>query len=114
MEIKQRTSNDAVIVGLSGEVDMSTSPEVRRAFLDLVEKKAPKILVDLSSVSYIDSSGLATLVECFQNTRKYGGKLRLFGLNENIKDVFTLARLDTIFDIKGTEQDALSKPYGGR
>lgn len=108
MEIKQRTTKDAVIVGLSGEVDMSTSPAARRVFLDLVEKKPNKIVVDLSQVTYIDSSGLATLVECFQNTRKYGGKLRLFGLNDNIKDVFSLARLDTIFDICKSEEEAIS------
>jgi anti-sigma B factor antagonist len=107
MEIKQRTAGDGVIVGLSGEVDMSTSPDARRAFLDLVEKKTKKILVDLSQVTYIDSSGLATLVECFQNTRRYGGQLRLFGLNDNIKDVFSLARLDTIFDIRKSEEEAL-------
>ena len=108
MEIKQRTVGDAVIVAFSGDVDMATSPDARRVFLDLVAKKTPKIVVNLTSVSYIDSSGLATLVECFQNMRKFGGKLRLFGLNENIKDVFSLARLDTIFEIKPSEQDALS------
>ena len=108
MEIKQRTANDAVIVALSGDVDMATSPEARRVFLDLVDKKTPKILVDLSAVSWMDSSGVATLVECFQNTRKYGGKLRLFGLPENVKEIFALARLDTIFDVKQSEQDALS------
>ncbi len=109
MEIKQRAATDAIIVGLSGEVDMSTSPDARKAFLDLtVEKKTRRIIVDLSQVTYIDSSGLATLIECLQKTRSYGGQLRLFGLNDNIKDVFSLARLDTIFDIRKSEQDALA------
>jgi anti-sigma B factor antagonist len=107
MEIKQRTANDAVIVGFTGEVDMSSSPDARRAFLQLIEKKTKKIVADLSLVTYIDSSGLATLVECLQNMRKYGGQLRLL-INDNIKDVFSLARLDTIFDIRKSEQDALS------
>ena len=108
MEINQRATPGAVIVGLSGEMDMSTSPDARRVFLALADRKTPKILVDLSGVSWMDSSGLATLIECFQNTRKYGGKLRLFGLNDSIRDVFVLARLDTIFDIRKSEQDALS------
>ena len=114
MDIKRRTADDAVIVALSGEVDMSTSPEARRTFLELVGKKTPKILVDLSQVTWMDSSGIATLVECYKNTRDYGGKLRLFSLNENIKDEFVLTKLDTIFDIKGSEQEALSTPYAAR
>ena len=108
MQITQRTAREAVIVALAGEVDMSTSPDVRHVFLELVERKTPRVIVDLTSVSYIDSSGIATLVECFKNTGKYGGKLRLFGLNENIRDVFVLAKLDMIFDIRKSEEDALS------
>lgn len=100
MEISQREVGEATVVELSGDVDMHSSPEARRAFLALIDAKTPKIVVDLSNVTYIDSSGLATLVECVQGLSKYDGALRLVGVNEKIRDVFLLARLDKVFDIR--------------
>ena len=99
MEIDQREAGDASVVELSGDVDMHSSPEARQVFLSLIQAKASKIVVDLSQVTYIDSSGLATLVECVQGLNRYDGSLRLAGVNEKIRDVFLLARLDRVFDI---------------
>ncbi|MEW6356817.1 MAG: STAS domain-containing protein [Planctomycetota bacterium] len=107
MEVEQRKVDQAVIVRVSGEVDMKTSPELRRHLVALVGEKSKWIIANLENVAYIDSSGLATLVECLQGVKKYGGRLSLTGMNDNIKDIFVMTRLDTIFEVFDTEEKAL-------
>jgi anti-sigma B factor antagonist len=99
---------EAIAVDLSGELDMSSSPEVRRILVDLVNDKTPRILLNLQEMEYIDSSGLATFVECLQGVKRYGGALRIYGVNSQIIDVFKLARLDTVFEIKEDEAAAIA------
>lgn len=109
MEVTRREIDDAVILEVDGDVDVRTSPAVREALLALASEKTARILVDLSGVPYIDSSGIATLVECLQRTRQFGGVFRIFGVNPRIKDVFTMAKLDRIFRICESEKEALSR-----
>ena len=99
MEIKQTDGDGRSEVTVSGDLDMQSSPELRKALLDLVRKRAPHIIINLQAVPYIDSSGLATLVECMQGTNRYKGRLQLIGVHKNIWPVFELARLDKVFDI---------------
>jgi anti-sigma B factor antagonist len=108
VEIEQRKTDQAVILRASGEVDMKTSPELRRHLIALVGEKAKWIIINLDGVGYIDSSGLATIVECLQGVKKYSGRLSLTGMNDNIKDIFVMTRLDTIFEVFKTEEDALA------
>ena len=77
MHIKEKSSNDVNIYDIEGDIDINSSPEIRQAFDKPIAAKVMKMLVNLKSVSYIDSSGLATLVELLKRTRVYGGKLRL-------------------------------------
>lgn len=99
MEIEIEDLGNASLVRVSGEVDMSNSPTVRDSLMDLIAGKAPAIVVDLGEVSYMDSSGIATLVEGLQETTSYGGKFRIAGLTEKVKQVFELALLTDVFDI---------------
>jgi anti-sigma B factor antagonist len=108
MQIKSRSENNILILDISGEVDLYSSPEIRKKFNEITEKKVPLIIVNLSEVNYIDSSGVATLVEAFQKTRSYGGKLRLAAMKQNVKNVFEVARLDKIFDICGDLNEAIT------
>jgi len=108
VEVEQRKTDQAVILKVSGEVEMKTSPELRRHLIALAGEKTPWIIVNLEDVTYIDSSGLATIVECLQGAKKYSGRLSLTGMNENIKDIFVMTRLDTIFEVFETEEDALA------
>jgi anti-sigma B factor antagonist len=64
-------------------------------------------VVDLTGVAFIDSSGLATLIEALQAVGKYGGKLRLCGLSPEVRKLFDLAQLSTIFDLRDTRDDAM-------
>jgi anti-sigma B factor antagonist len=100
--------NDVTVVALTGDVDLQHSPEARKILLTCVEKKRP-ILVDLSGVGYIDSSGVASLVECLQNARKVGTTLALVAVSDSAKRVLQLARLDRVFAICETIEEALEK-----
>jgi anti-sigma B factor antagonist len=87
------------IVALEGEIDMHESPQVRERFEPLIAQRTEKVVVDLSRVSYIDSSGLAVLIDAMQRIQAYGGKLALFGIRESVKTIFEIARLDKVFAI---------------
>ena len=65
----------------------------------MVQQKPKRLIVDLSRVTYIDSSGLAVLIEGMQNMDALGGKLVLAGLQENVRSIFEIARLDQVFVI---------------
>jgi len=107
LDISTQDIDNAVIVRITGDVDLYSSPDVRKIILKLTGKKQKNILVDLRHVNYMDSSGVATLVEGLQQVNKYKGKLILFGLDAAVKEVFELSRLDKIFDIFADEETAL-------
>lgn len=87
------------VLPLEGEIDLHVSARVAAALGAMIEKKPPRLVVDLSNVSYIDSSGLAVLIEGMQNVEAYGGKFILAGIKENVKPIFEIARLDQVFII---------------
>jgi anti-sigma B factor antagonist len=91
--------SDGVYVSLAGEIDLSRSPEVRVGLLQLTAGKPQRVVVDLSGVPYMDSSGVATLVEAMQQQRKHQGKIILCGLQPKVRSIFEIARLDMIFTI---------------
>ena len=99
MDIATQELGNAYIVQVSGEVDMSNSPAVRETLIDLTNKKTQAIVVDLQGVTYMDSSGIATLVEGLQESMAYGGKFRLASLTPKVMQVFELARLTDVFEI---------------
>ena len=87
------------LIALEGEIDLHESPTVREALRGLIEKKLPHVFVDMAAVTYIDSSGLAVLIEAMQKVHGYGGRLALCGIRDNVRTVFELARLDQVFKI---------------
>ncbi len=96
------------ILALEGEVDLHRSPEVKETLDPLITKKVTRILVDFSAVTYIDSSGLATMIEALQRIQSYGGKFAMFGLRDSVKAVFEIARLDQIFRLFPDEAAAVA------
>ena len=85
------------VLPLEGEIDLHISPRIAASLGVMIEEKPPRLVVDLSRVSYIDSSGLAVLIEGMQNVEAYGGKFALAGLQENVRPIFEIARLDQVF-----------------
>jgi len=104
LEINTHTSeNGEARVEVRGNVTIHSSPELRRALLPLFADGYSMIRVDLTEVGFIDSSGIATLVEGLKWARESGGRFVLAGLSDKVRDVFELAKLDTVFDIEATE-----------
>lgn len=99
---------DGVCLALSGEIDLSRSPELRTALLQAATAKPARLVLDMSGVTYMDSSGVATLVEALQKINAGGGKLVLCGLQPKVKSIFQIAKLDTIFAIVDDTEAAKS------
>jgi anti-sigma B factor antagonist len=91
-------SEGRLILALEGEIDLEQAGAVRRALLDAL-KKGRTVLVDLSQVTYIDSSGIASLVEGLQVAKKQKSELALVSVSQRVRRVLELARLDKVFEI---------------
>jgi len=107
VKISEEKLNDVAICILEGEVNISNSPELRKAFDGIIKRQDKKVLVDFSNVSYIDSSGLATLIEMFQRLKKIGGALRFSNLDQKVKNVFEVTKLHKLFEIFDAREAAL-------
>src|SRR5436190_10289327 len=91
--------DESNVLPLEGEIDLHVSQRVAASLRSMIERKPARLVVDLSRVNYIDSSGLAILIEGMQNVEGYGGKFFLAGLQENVRPIFEIARLDQVFII---------------
>ncbi|MEY2565144.1 MAG: anti-sigma factor antagonist [Verrucomicrobiota bacterium] len=98
------------VLSLEGEIDLHVSPQVAASLSAIIQKKPERVVVDLSGVTYIDSSGLAVLIEGMQNVDAYGGKFVLAGLQDNVRPIFEIARLDQVFIIFPHVDAALAAP----
>lgn len=103
-----RHEGDLLILTLHGEIDLHASPDLRTTLLSLIQQTHPKtIIFVLSTVPYMDSSAIAVLVEALQRVRKAGGKVVLVDLQPRVKGLLEIARLNTIFTIVSTLDEAL-------
>ncbi len=93
-----RTEGDFKVVSVQGEVDLSWSTDIRNAILNAMNGGSP-VLVDLSQVEYIDSSGIAALVEGYQTSKGRNLKFGLVDISQPVQAVLQLARLDQVFPI---------------
>ena len=91
--------NRSNVLPLEGEIDLHVSPNLTAALNRLIDKKPKQVVVDLSGVTYIDSAGLAALIEGMQKIEAYGGKFAVAGLQEAVRPIFEIARLDQVFRI---------------
>jgi anti-sigma B factor antagonist len=104
-----RRVDTATILDVSGSIDMSNSPEVRKALIrEIREKSSARVALNLSAVRYIDSSGVATLVEGLKASRDLGSRLVLYGLSESAREVLKISRLLKLFEIYDDEGQAVS------
>jgi len=107
MEINIKRDGASSVVYVTGDVDLYSSPQLRETVLDLFQNRGQeKVVVNLSAVEYIDSSGIASLVEGLQEARKRKGRFVLTGLNEGPRHVLELTRLLNVFEIDKSEEEA--------
>jgi anti-sigma B factor antagonist len=109
VQISSRELDKTVIFDVSGDIDLANSPTVRKALLrEVREKRTPRVVINLSKVRYIDSSGVASLVEGLRASRDVGSRFILFGLSTSAREVLQLSRLLRIFEIYDNEEQALA------
>lgn len=109
MYIKLEKIRDVVVVRLDGEINMTNSNELRERFMMLLKEGQIKILINFEKVSFIDSSGIATLIEMFRNLGKVGGRLCLCNVNKKIVSVLEITKVHKLFTIFETREDALKE-----
>ena len=109
MQIAARHFDKTTIFDISGDIDLATSPQLRKALLhELRELKMPRVVLNLGAVRYIDSSGVASLVEGLKASRDVGSRLILFGLNKTVREVLQLSKLVKIFEIYENEAQSVA------
>ncbi|OGW75539.1 MAG: hypothetical protein A2Z72_00210 [Omnitrophica bacterium RBG_13_46_9] len=108
MHISQVEKNGILICYINGDIDINTAPQFKKVFDKLIHDKRSKLILNFKDVAYVDSSGLATLVEILKGLRVYGGRLKLSNLSTKVKNLFEITKLEKLFDITPEEGDAIT------
>lgn len=109
LKIKTKEKENIGVIIVEGEVDMFTSPSLRDELAPFFKKEVSGIIIDLSGVSFMDSSGIATLVEGLQWSKKSNKEFILTGVSANVMNALSLTKLDNVFTIKKDTDDAYKK-----
>jgi anti-sigma B factor antagonist len=107
MEIVEKNENQVLILAVKGEIDLHVSPSLRTVLKAKAQAKTPRLLLNFAEVAYIDSSGLATLIEYYQSARTFQGKFALCSLTLSVRSSIELVRLTEIFSIFPSEAEAV-------
>jgi len=104
----RRDPKGVVVIGVDGQLIVGNRHELKTQVAEALERGERKFLVDFTKTGYIDSSGLGVLVSLSKRVRESGGELRLAGLNDDLKTLFELTKLDTLFAVSETAEEALA------
>jgi anti-sigma B factor antagonist len=108
IKLSNRQVGDVTVVDAAGRITLGEGSSALRDMLrDMVAKGQKKILLNLSEVSYIDSSGIGELVSGFTTVTNQGGSLKLLGLTKRVKDLLQITKLYTVFDVHDDEASAV-------
>lgn len=108
MQISEKKVDDVQILALTGRFDTTTTHSVLQR-LDAATAHSPaRVVVNLENVNFVDSTGLSTLVHGTKQSRLQDGDLYLCGLQQQVRIIFELTRLDKFFEIFATEEDAIA------
>ena len=109
LNIRERQAGDVTILDLEGKITIGEgSVGLRNAIRRLMQEGKKKILLNLSGVGYVDSSGIGELVSSYTTINREGGQLKLLKLTQKIKDLLTITKLLTVFDTYDDESEALN------
>ena len=103
-----RWQDKLVVVDVVGDMDMDHSSAFQQCLSDVMAKKPTHVIVDLAGVSYMDSSGIASLVKLNSQTKSAGASLSLVAVHQNVQSILQITRLDTMFSVFDTEQEAIA------
>lgn len=109
MNLTQRNHQGVIIICPEGKITLGDGDqELGEAVRTALEQGARRIVINLSKVSYLDSSGVGELVGCYTSIKNKGGELRICGMNARIINLITMTSLHSVFDVKDTEEEALA------
>jgi len=109
LNINERQAGDVTVLDMSGKITIGEgSVALRTAIRRLLEEGKKRILLNLSGVGYIDSSGIGELVSSYTAITNAGGQLKLLNLTQKLQDLLTITKLLTVFDVYESEADALN------
>jgi anti-sigma B factor antagonist len=109
LNIRERQAGDVTILDMDGKITIGEgSVALRSAVRRLIEEGKKKILLNLSNVSYVDSSGIGELVSSYTTVNREGGQLKLLNLTQKIQDLLAITKLLTVFDTYDDESSALN------
>jgi len=108
MGFTQTTNNGIVLVRAEGQLIVGNRQELKNLITERLEAGERRFVIDFSRTGYIDSSGLGALVTISKQVREQGGEMRLAGLNDDLRTLFELTKLDTLFAISNSAEQALS------
>ncbi len=111
MKIETKKINEVSVVELFDRVDASSSNNLKEMIQGMIDKNEVNLLINLENVSFIDSSGLGTLITCLKSINKAGGHLKIAQPCSNVKSVFDMTRMDRVFEIFDSDEAAL-KSFG--
>lgn len=109
MQIRWKKHDGSLEVGLKGELDAENVGELNRFFIEGDGKEETKIILDLSDLEYVDSSGLGAFVKLMKESRAEGGDVRLVNPTCEVKKVLELTRLIRVFDVRETVEEAIEQ-----
>jgi len=107
MSFQVSKNGDVTLVEVEGQLIVGNRQELKQQVLEQLEGGDLKFIIDFANTGYIDSSGLGVLVSLSKKIREQGGELRLSSLNEDLRTLFELTKLDTLFRIADDKRQAL-------
>ena len=110
MQLEERVVGDVAIVKVTGDITLNRGGDVllKDKVQSLLQQGHTKLIVDLSSVSYVDSAGLGELVQAYATTRNRGGALKLHGITKRLHDLLIVTKLLTVFEVFDNEAEAVA------
>jgi anti-sigma B factor antagonist len=109
IKLSTRLQGDVTILDLTGDITLFNSPEIRKALITLLkDNRVPQLFVNMTGVKYVDSSGIASLVEGLKIAREQGSRFVLYGLSRPAITVLELTHLLRVFEVHVTEEEALA------
>jgi anti-sigma B factor antagonist len=108
LQVRTRQEGDVAVLAAAGEVDVYTAPDLDGALSDALADGRARVVVDLSDVTFLDSTGLGVLVKGLKGAREAGGWLHLVVTSERIRKIFDITGLDAAMPMFDTVDDALA------
>ena len=108
LTLSHHIEDDVAVVAVRGEIDVYTAPKLRERLLEVISEGHNRVVVDLTEVGFLDSTGLGVLVGALKRVRGNSGELTLAGVHERIRKIFDITGLTTVFGVHDSVQDAIA------